>query len=329
LISHGKHAGNFLSAPDYSNKLHVKVRTLPRKRLTFLIVPENAAKVKEFSLSTAWVGLISCAVFFVVAGLAVIISDYALLKKSGPSRKALTKEVTEQRAQIQVFAKKFQTLNEELMTLRELERKIRIIADVNDPADKNAVFGVGGAIPRDLDTTRSLAERHDSLVRDMHAGADYLDEAFIAEKQAFEELHTYLHDQRSLLASTPAIRPTTGWVSSGFGHRTSPFTGLEEFHRGIDIATEKGKPILAPADGIVTFAGINGGLGRTLVLDHEHGMITRYAHLNKCLVKSGQRVKRGDKIGLVGNSGRSTGPHLHYEVHLNGIPVDPSDYILN
>ena len=302
---------------------------MPRKKLTFLIVPENAANVKTFSLSAAWVGLIACAAFFVTAGLAVIINDYIVLKRTAPSRTALTKEVTEQRAQIQVFAKKIQTLNEELVTLRELEKKIRIIANVNDPSDKNAVFGVGGAIPRDLDTTRSLTERHDSLVRDMHAGADGLGEAFVAEKQALEELHTYLYDQRSLLASTPAIRPTTGWVSSGFGYRTSPFTGLKEFHRGIDIATEKGKPILAPADGIVTFAGINGGLGRTLVLDHEHGMITRYAHLNKCLVKSGQRVKRGDKIGLVGNSGRSTGPHLHYEVHLNGIPVDPSDYILN
>jgi len=302
---------------------------LPRKKLTFLIVPENADKVKEFSLSRAWVGLMVCAVVVAAAGLALIVNDYAKLKNSIPSRTVLAKEVTEQRAQIQVFAKKIQTLNEELMTLRELERKIRIIANVNDPSDKNAVFGVGGTIPRDLDTTRSLAERHDSLVRDMHAGADGLDAAFIAEKQALEELHTYLDDQRSLLASTPAIRPTTGWVSSGFGYRTSPFTGLKEFHRGIDIATEKGKPILAPADGIVTFAGINGGLGRTLVLDHEHGMITRYAHLNECLVKSGERVKRGDKIGLVGNSGRSTGPHLHYEVHLNGIPVDPSSYILN
>ncbi|MDY6951401.1 MAG: M23 family metallopeptidase [Thermodesulfobacteriota bacterium] len=285
--------------------------------------------MKEFSLSTAWVGLIACGVFFVVAGILFIVNDYVRLKKGAPSRAVLAKEVTEQRAQIQVFAKKIQRLNEELMTLRELERKIRIIADVNDPSDKNAVFGVGGAIPRDLDTTRSLADRHDSLVRDMHAGADYLDEAFMSEQQAFEELHAYLHDQRSLLASTPSIRPTTGWVSSGFGHRTSPFTGLKEFHRGIDIATEKGKPILAPADGIVTFAGFNGGLGRTLVLDHEHGVITRYAHLNECLVKPGERVDRGDKIGLVGNSGRSTGPHLHYEVHLNGIPVDPANYILN
>jgi murein DD-endopeptidase MepM/ murein hydrolase activator NlpD len=312
-----------------SNKLHKKVRALPRKRLTFLIIPENAAKRKEFSLSAWWVGLIVCAVFCFAATLAVIINDYTLLKRSAPSRDVLSKEVTKQRAQIQVFAKKIQTLNEELVALRELERKIRIIANVNDPSGENAVFGIGGTIPRDLDTMRSLDERHDSLIRDMHAGAAYLDEALTAEKQAFEELHTYLHDQKSLLASTPAIRPTTGWVSSGFGYRTSPFTGLKEFHRGIDIATEKGKPVLAPADGTVAFAGVNGGLGRTLVLNHEHGMITRYAHLFKCLAKPGDRVKRGDEIASVGNSGRSTGPHLHYEVHLNGIPVDPSDYILD
>ena len=115
-----------MSAPNFSNKLHVKARALPRKKLTFLIVPENADKVTEFSLSTAWVGLIACVVVLFTVGLTVIISDYARLKKNSPSRTALTKEVTEQRAQIQVFAKKIQTLNEELMTLRDLERKIPV-----------------------------------------------------------------------------------------------------------------------------------------------------------------------------------------------------------
>jgi murein DD-endopeptidase MepM/ murein hydrolase activator NlpD len=104
---------------------------------------------------------------------------------------------------------------------------------------------------------------------------------------------------------------------------------LKEFHRGLDIATRKGTPIISTADGVVTFAGRKGGLGKVLVIDHGHGMVTRYCHLQKWVVGSGTRVKRGDKIALVGNSGRSTAPHLHYEIHLNGIPVNPSKYILN
>ena len=132
-----------------------------------------------------------------------------------------------------------------------------------------------------------------------------------------------------LLASTPAIRPTKGWKTSGFGYRVSPFTGLKEFHKGVDIATRKGTPIIASADGVVTFAGTKGMMGRVITIDHGHGMITRYGHLHKALKKRGDAVKRGEKIALVGSSGRSTGPHLHYEVLLNGLPVNPEKYILN
>ena len=158
---------------------------------------------------------------------------------------------------------------------------------------------------------------------------DQLSEASVVQNQAFEQVYSYLQDQKSLLASTPAIRPTTGWISSGFGYRKSPFTGLKEFHRGLDIATREGTPIIAPADGIIVFTGKKGGLGRVVVIDHGRGIITRYAHLQKSLLKRGSHVKRGDKIALVGNTGRSTAPHLHYEVHLNGIPVNPAKYILN
>ena len=258
-----------------------------------------------------------------------MLQDYVSLKRSMPSKSALVEEVKSQRAQIQVFAKKINVLNEELTALRDLEEKIRVIANVKEPAEEDAVFGVGGTMPHDLDTMRPLTERHSSLIRDMHAGADYLDAAFAVEKQGFEELHGYLQNQRSLLASTPSIRPTAGWIASRFGHRISPFTGLEEFHRGLDIATREGTPIVAPADGIVTFSGNNGSLGKTIVIDHTNGTVTRYGHMKELLAQRGARIKRGDKIGLVGNTGRSTGPHLHYEVHLNGIPVNPTDYILN
>jgi murein DD-endopeptidase MepM/ murein hydrolase activator NlpD len=270
-----------------------------------------------------------CILVFALGGVALIVHDYLALKNTLPSRRILEREVRTQRAQVQAFATKIRSLTSEMMALREFEKKLRVIANVEEPAGQDAVFGIGGTMPENLEDVLSLSDKHNSLMRDMHTHAENLKDAFVVEKQAFEELHGYLQGQKSLLASTPAIRPATGWLSSGFGHRISPFTGLKEFHRGLDIAARTGTPIIATADGVVTFAGRKGGLGKMLVIDHGRGMVTRYCHLQKSLVRSGTRVKRGDKIALVGNTGRSTAPHLHYEVHLNGIPVNPTKYILN
>jgi murein DD-endopeptidase MepM/ murein hydrolase activator NlpD len=109
----------------------------------------------------------------------------------------------------------------------------------------------------------------------------------------------------------------------------SPFTGRRQFHRGLDIASHSGTPIISPADGVVTFTGRKGLMGNMLTLEHGYGMVTRYGHLKKILKKRGERVKRGETIALVGNTGRSTGPHLHYEVRLNGVAVNPTKYFLN
>jgi murein DD-endopeptidase MepM/ murein hydrolase activator NlpD len=118
-------------------------------------------------------------------------------------------------------------------------------------------------------------------------------------------------------------------MTSRFGRRVSPFTGRKELHKGVDIANRKGTAVLATANGVVSYAGKKGTMGNILVIDHGHGIVTRYAHLSKALKKRGEKVKRGDIVAQMGNSGRSTGPHLHYEVHLNGVPVNPAKYILN
>jgi murein DD-endopeptidase MepM/ murein hydrolase activator NlpD len=302
---------------------------LPNKKVTFLVVPENSSNVKQVKLSRAVIGLMTCFILCGLAGFTLILHDYYSLKSSAPSRQALMGEVTNQRAQIQTFAEKLRALNSEMMALHDFEKKIRVIANVEAPAGQDAVFGIGGELVRDLEDMPPLTESHSEILRAMHAQLEQLGEASVIQNQAFEGLHNSLQDQKSLLACTPAIRPTTGWMSSGFGYRTSPFTGLREFHRGVDIATRQGTAVIAPADGVVTFTGNKGGLGKMVIIDHGHGKITRYGHLKKWLVRRGGRVERGDKIGLVGNTGRSTAPHLHYEVYLNGIPVNPANYILN
>jgi murein DD-endopeptidase MepM/ murein hydrolase activator NlpD len=127
--------------------------------------------------------------------------------------------------------------------------------------------------------------------------------------------------------SAPNLWPVEGTITGSFGERIDPFNGEGAFHSGVDISASVGQPVLAPADGIVVFADFSGGYGRAIILDHGHGITTRYGHLANFAVATGQYVHRGDTIGHVGLSGRSTGPHLHYEVRINDTPVNPHKYL--
>jgi murein DD-endopeptidase MepM/ murein hydrolase activator NlpD len=238
-------------------------------------------------------------------------------------------ELLVQRRQIQKFAGEINTLKNQLVELHDFKKQIRIIANIDAPDNQDTFYGMGGSIPEDLDTSADLKQKNDALVRGMHEQIGQLDVAVLQQEREFEALLEQINKQRNLLAQTPAIRPTDGWVTSRFGYRKSPFTGRRELHKGLDISNRKGTPILATADGVVTSAAKKGLYGMTMVIDHGHGLSTRYAHLNKMLKKRGERVKRGDVIAQMGSSGRSTGPHLHYEVRLNGVPVNPTKYILN
>ena len=146
-------------------------------------------------------------------------------------------------------------------------------------------------------------------------------------KQKTVEQEQQIKEKKSLLAVTPSIWPVVGWVTSEFGRRPDPFGKGQEFHKGLDIATKIGRPVQAPADGVVTEVAYHEDVGNMIQIDHGHGVSTFYGHLSKSLVRMGAPVKRGDRIGYVGNSGRSTGSHLHYAVLLNGVPVNPRKYV--
>jgi murein DD-endopeptidase MepM/ murein hydrolase activator NlpD len=128
-------------------------------------------------------------------------------------------------------------------------------------------------------------------------------------------------------SAAPNLWPVEGQITGSFGERIDPFNGEGAFHSGVDISAGYGQPVIAPADGVVVFADLMGGYGRAIVLDHGHGITTRYGHLANFAVISGQRVQRGDTLGYIGLSGRSTGPHLHYEVRINDTPVNPHKYL--
>jgi murein DD-endopeptidase MepM/ murein hydrolase activator NlpD len=142
------------------------------------------------------------------------------------------------------------------------------------------------------------------------------------------ELDQYLLDRESFLRSTPTLLPTPGWITSYFGQRYSPYSGKLKMHEGIDVGAPFGHPIYSPADGVVNFSGVKAGFGKFVQIDHGYGVESLFAHSQSLHVKSGQKIKRGELIARVGSTGYSTGPHLHYEVRVNGIAVDPLYFIL-
>lgn len=142
-----------------------------------------------------------------------------------------------------------------------------------------------------------------------------------------EPLHNVTTSDWQRVAAAPSLWPVEGAVTGSFGERIDPFNGEGAFHSGIDISSAYGHPVIAPADGVVTMAEVMGGYGRVLQLDHGHGISTRYGHLSGFNAIPGQHVQRGDVIGYVGLTGRSTGPHLHYEVRIFNTPVNPHKYL--
>ncbi|CAN2039675.1 murein DD-endopeptidase [Candidatus Magnetomoraceae bacterium gMMP-15] len=304
-------------------------------RIHFFIFSSTSSGTRQFSISKKW--FICLSIIFITGTLALgaVIPDYLWMKtiyirdyflKS----KIITQEeeLISQREQIGNFAGQINEMKKRLAFLNEFEKKIRTVANLTMPGHKE-VFGVGGSLPEDLDTKLSINNQYSSLVREMHDQTNEILSASLSQEERFDYLLELLEDQRNLLSCTPSIRPVRGWVSSNFGYRTSPFTGKKEFHGGLDIANHEGTKIMAPANGIVAFAGRKGAYGNMIAIDHGYGILTRYGHLKETLVKTGTKVKRGDIIALMGNTGRSTGPHVHYEVRLNGIAVNPNNYILN
>ena len=306
------------------------------KTISFIVLSNSGTTVKQIAIPVLLVVMLAIGAALGIGLFGYGLYDYQSLRSSmaGHGRMARTiadqqEEIGQQRLQIQTFAHEINALKDHLVKLDQFEEKIRVIANLEAGKGDSNLFGVGGAAPDDLNPQLALSQRHEGLMRAMHRQVDDLDAASQRKESSFGNLLHRLEGQRNLLASTPAIRPTKGWITSGFGNRTSPFTGRKEFHKGIDIAHRHGTAILSTADGVVSFVGKKGAMGTVLVIDHGHGMVTRYAHLNKALKERGETVKRGDIVAQMGSSGRSTGPHLHYEVHLNGIPVNPTQYILN
>lgn len=211
-----------------------------------------------------------------------------------------------------------------------LEEQLRLTANLEPIPPEARLMGVGGSQRYSTAHMQALTHRERTDVTRMTERVDQLVRQAGLTRESLGEVQEALAADRVKWACIPSIRPVdTGFYSSGFGRRTDPFTGRIAMHWGLDICTWKGEPVYATADGTVIKAKSDGSFGKLVVIDHGNGYITRYGHNSELKVKKGRKVRRGDVIALVGQSGRATAPHLHYEVRVNGKPVDPMSYILS
>lgn len=308
-----------------------------RKSIKIWFHTGATSSIREISINKFFFSVVVVFFLGILIGLGYTGYDYYHLKKSSFDNSFLKTKITSQnneiqsqRRQIQNFAGEINVLKKQVENLCTFEDKVRLIADIQQTSDSGGLFGIGGIPANDLDEDMPLDEKHNHLMREMHEQVDQTNFAASKQTQDFEELIKLLEKKKNILACTPSIKPTDdGWITSRFGYRKSPFTGRKEFHSGLDISNKSGKKVIATANGKVSYTGRKHLIGNLLIIDHGYGKVTKYGHLKEILVKKGQKVKRGDNIGLVGNSGRSTGPHLHYEIQINGTPVNPLKYILN
>lgn len=291
---------------------------MPRRLNTIIIVPHSKAKFVKFSFSTpVLMAVVGCCVAaLVLSVIAIGYSGSAVNRRAEVQRLRVENEqlsdvnqrLEETIAEVQGRLDEFEERTSKLALAAGMETEAMGLQDETGQGDR---VGSGGPYDRLPGSPETLTLQ-----------GEWISAKLEMVEQAFDE-------QEELLSATPSVAPVLGLITDGFGHRRDPFTGRRAFHRGLDISARRGTPIVAPADGIVVFTGRNGGLGKTVRVSHGFGHSTVYGHLDEYSVALGDVVHRGDEIGLLGNSGRSTGPHLHYEVIEDGQSKNPLYYILN
>ncbi len=322
-------------------------------RYSIIVVAEETAPVRRFEIRKDLVRrLIWCAGVAAVL-LTVCLGDYIRVRIAYSELGRLRVEVAEQRDQIESFDATLNGVRSTLANIGEFERKVRIIANlpgstaiggeevaevgVDSPEPEPQLDGSGASAPTVAPLPDAPSQRQsrievgsgEPLIAARQRGAEQLGELAHFQERSLAELADRLDSKRTHLAATPAIWPTKGWLTSRFGTRISPFTNQKQFHAGIDIAGERGTDVVAPAQGKVVFSGNRGPLGKSIIIDHGYGVRTQYGHGDDLYVKTGETVQRGQRIATLGNSGRSTGPHLHYVVEVKGKAVNPLDYIFD
>jgi murein DD-endopeptidase MepM/ murein hydrolase activator NlpD len=294
-----------------------------------MFLPDGGRTVRQFKIPKVLVHFLFLFSLSSLVFLTWAFYEYCNIRKEFPERAKLVQEKKQLGVQLAALVGKINQIATKMVDLKQFDDKLKIMLDMEPGEDNTQFLGIGGSDLTIKDLGSFVENSDKKLAVLMHQSLDNLDTEIAVQSQEKEQLFTFLEERKSMFASTPSIWPAKGLITSEFAYRRSPFTNEKEFHEGLDISARTGTVIIAPADGVVTEIGKTYGFGNLLTVSHGYGLKTMYGHLSSALVKKGQAVKRGDKIALVGSSGRTTGPHLHYEVLLNGVPVNPRNYILN
>ncbi len=303
------------------------------RTLTVLLMTNDSSIPRRLKVSIRGAKVVGTALVVLSLVMAFVLYDYLQLRGDSKELYGLKRENARQKIELQSFSARIRDIESQMAGLEIFDKKLRILANIEPDAKFASSSGIkgigGGSSASNADYLLTPGAKVDELVSQIRSDLTGLEVNADVLESSFTELREGLLKKTSLLASTPSIRPVKGWVTSVFGRRVSPFTGLKHSHRGIDIANRVGTPVVATANGRVTKIGRDANIGRYINISHGYGIRTVYGHLSRTFVKTGQRVKRGQKIGALGNTGRSTGAHLHYAVAVNGVFRNPSKYILN
>ncbi len=302
--------------------------TRRKEYVTFMFLPGPNARVRTLIISKSVIKSILLSLAAILLLSVYLMHEYSNVQEKAWELQSLREDLMQQKAQVQGYALNMIDYQREMDLIRELDTKLRRAVSLGPRGKERLALGIGGRDEPGLQNLVTIGEKkQDEALKEMHQELTQLQGAASKQETSLQMLIEYFEDKRSLYASTPAVWPVRGWVTSPFGSRVSPFTGMTQFHEGIDIATPEGTPVIAPADGVVIKAGFEAGYGNMVEISHGYGLKTVFGHNSRLNVKQGQHVKRGDIISYSGNSGSSTGPHVHYEVRLNGLPVNPLRYL--
>jgi murein DD-endopeptidase MepM/ murein hydrolase activator NlpD len=286
---------------------------------TFIVVPHAKARFRKFQVSvrvTRWIAGVAAGSLLVVGSFGL---HYARVNAELRQLRLVRAENEALLSRNREFAEGAQRLEVRVQNLQSIVTKLGVMAGLEQTLPDPKVGGVGGAAG--FETQAPGTDLASSLIS--------VDRSVASLTEQSRKLERFYKDQSVLLASTPSIWPIRGYLSATFGNRLDPFTGQPDFHPAIDVSAPLGTKVVAPADGVVISTGVKGAYGNAIVLDHQYGVVTRYGHLSGFAVKPGQRVKRGEVLGYVGQTGRATAPHLHYEVWVRDQAQNPIHFILD
>ncbi|MCP4217257.1 MAG: M23 family metallopeptidase [bacterium] len=309
---------------------------MKKKSYSVIIVTGATSTNREFVISSKLIknSIIAFSILLLVFGF--VIFDYLTISFDKEKMERYKNDNAMKEETIKMLTGNIDKLNLSLKRMESYKEKIMVAVGLKSPFALKEV-GSGGPDGLPSGTIQNLPGNvelpqpgADAFKREniVHSSAEIAAKARQVEK-SLRYVNTYITEQKSRIAFTPALWPTRGYLTDPFGMRRHPFTGKRSFHSGQDIATQHGNKVIATADGYVLVTERNNYLGNVIHIDHKFGFSTRYGHLASFEVKEGDRVKRGDVIGFVGNTGRSTAPHLHYEVIYNGKNQNPMKYIID